>query len=112
MVAGLVGAVATVALGGALGISAGLLIVAGATGWAIAAAVASGGGTALSPVARIGLAMGITFGAVVVGQLGLWLYARTEGGVLTLPDYLAQTFGLLVPAQAAVAMAVAWLTAR
>lgn len=111
-VAGLAGAIATVVLGGALGISSGLLIVAGATGWAVAAAVASGGGGAARPAARIGLAVGITLGAVVVGQLGLWLYARTEGGVLTLPDYLAQTFGLLVPAQAAVAVAIAWLTAR
>ena len=50
--------------------------------------------------------------AVILGQLGLWLYARIEGGVLSLPDYLGQTFGFLVPLQFAAAMLVAWWTAR
>jgi hypothetical protein len=44
--------------------------------------------------------------------VGLWLYARTEGGVLALPDYLGQTFGLLVPIQVALALAIAWWSAR
>jgi hypothetical protein len=50
--------------------------------------------------------------AVLAGQVGLWLYAQTEGGVLTLPDYLGQTFGVLVPLQLVIAVALAWWTAR
>ena len=57
-------------------------------------------------------AVGIAIGSVGLGQLGLWLYARTEGGVLTLPDYLVQTFGVLVPLQAALAMGLSWWIAR
>jgi hypothetical protein len=49
---------------------------------------------------------------VGLGQIGLWLYARTEGGVLSLPDYLAQVFGGLVPLAFLVAIATAWWRAR
>ncbi len=49
---------------------------------------------------------------VALGQLGLWLFARSEGGVLPLVDYLGQTFGPLVPLQLLVAGAVAWWTSR
>ena len=50
--------------------------------------------------------------AVALGQLGLWWYAGTEGGVLPLVDYLAETFGLLVPLQALLAAGFAWWGAR
>jgi len=54
----------------------------------------------------------VTLGAVALAQLGIWLYARSEGGALGLVDYLSQTFGPLVPLQFVVAGAVAWWTAR
>ena len=118
MVAGdavaLIGAAATVVLGGLLAVSAGLLVVAAAAGWGIGQAVVLGGGTSLG--ARRGLrpwvAVTSALLGVAVGQVGLWWYAGAEGGVLPLADYLGQTFGVLVPLQAAVALAIAWWTAR
>ena len=50
--------------------------------------------------------------AILLGQVGLWLFARSEGGVLSPIDYLAQTFGVLVPLQVLAAAAAAWWTAR
>jgi hypothetical protein len=50
--------------------------------------------------------------AVALGQLGLWAYARSEGGVLGPIDYLAETFGVLVPLEFLAASVVAWATAR
>lgn len=111
-VAGIAGAAATVVLGGMLAITAGLLVVAAATGYAVAAAVRMGAGTSLTRTARRWTALALAVDAVILGQLGLWLYARIEGGVLSLPDYLGQTFGFLVPLQFAAAMLVAWWTAR
>lgn len=112
LLAGLAGSAATVALGGVLGVSAGLLVVAGASGWAIAAAMRFGGGASIGKGTLARLAVAIAVCALAVGQVGLWLYARSEGGVLALPDYLAQTFGLLVPVQAALMIGIAWWTAR
>jgi hypothetical protein len=48
----------------------------------------------------------------VVGQLGLWLYALTEGGVLGPIDYLGEVFGLLVPLELGVAAVIGWMSAR
>ena len=50
--------------------------------------------------------------SVLVAQIGIWLYARAEGGALGLVDYLAQTFGPLVPLQFAIAALVAWWSTR
>jgi hypothetical protein len=106
---GLAGAVATVVLGGALGVSAGLLVVATATGWGIGTATRVGGGSTIAPPSRRWIAVGVAVAAVVLGQIGLWLYAGTEGGVLSLPDYLGETFGPLVPLQVVLAaVAAAW----
>jgi hypothetical protein len=107
LLAGLSGAVATTVLGGVLAVSAGLLIVALATGWAMAVGLRAGGGPHLVPARRIRLALVLVTAAVTLGQIGLWLYARSEGGVLGPFDYLAETFGLLVPLQ----LVIAWITA-
>ena len=48
----------------------------------------------------------------MAGQVGLWLYAGSEGGVLSLVDYLGETFGPLVPLQVVIAPAAAWMAAR
>jgi len=111
-IAGLAGALATILLGGVLGLAAGLLVVAGATGWGIGTASVAAGRGAVGAQRRPLVAAGLALGSVVAGQLGLWLYARSEGGVLALPDYLGQTFGLLVPLQAVLVIGVAWWTAR
>jgi hypothetical protein len=110
--AGLAGAAATVVLGGLLTVSAGLLVAAAATGWATGVATRVGGGATFRPPPRVVVAVLLAALAVTAGQLGLWLYARTEGGVLSLPDYLGQTFGVLVPLQLGIAVALAWWTAR
>jgi hypothetical protein len=96
-------------LGGVLLVTAGLVVVAGAGGWAIALAIRVGAGPTIARSRRRWLAGGLAVAAVIIGQLGLWLFARTEGGVLPPIDYLAQTFGVLVPLQAlAAALAAAW----
>ena len=109
---GLVLAAAITVLGGVLLITAGLIAVAGLGGWAIAVAVRAGGLDAVAPPRRAALAVGLAAAAVAAGQLGLWLFARYEGGVLGPVDYLAETFELLVPLQFLFAIAAAWLAAR
>ena len=106
-----VGLVITV-LGGVLLVSAGLVVIALAGGWAVANALRTGAGAALGRDRRRWLAIGLALVAVALGQLGLWLLARNEGGVLSLVDYLAQTFGILVPLQALAAILAAGWTAR
>lgn len=113
--AALVGAAAIVVLGGALAISAGLVVVAAALGYAVGlAVVVEGPGPAAtrSWPARPWVAAVLAGLGGLLGQLGLWLFARFEGGVLPLVDYLGQTFGALVPLELLVAVAAAWWRAR
>jgi hypothetical protein len=109
--AGAIGAFVTIVLGGFLSQTAGLLAVAAATGWAIGTASVAGART-MDRRTRMVVSVGIAVVAVIVAQLGLWLYAASEGGVLSLPEYLGQTFGLLVPLQAVLAVGLAWWAAR
>jgi hypothetical protein len=109
---GLALAAAITVLGGVLLITAGLIAVAGIGGWAVGLAVRAGGPAAVASSRRRALAAGLAAAAVLAGQLGLWLFARYEGGVLGPVDYLAETFELLVPLQFLFATAAAWLAAR
>jgi hypothetical protein len=111
-VAGIAGAVAIVLLGGVLAISAGLVVVAGATGWGVGAALKVGAGDLIAVRRRVVLAVVIALVAVVLAQIGLWQYALREGGVLPLVDYLGEVFGPLVPIEAVAAVVLAWLAAR
>ncbi len=111
-VVGVVGAAAITFLGGVLAISSGLIVAAGAIGWAVGVALHFGAGGRLAVGRRMRLAIGLALLAVALGQLGLWAYARTEGGVLGPLDYLAETFGVLVPLELLAAWIVAWATAR
>jgi hypothetical protein len=109
LLAALVVAAAITVVGGVLLVSAGLVIVAAAGGWAVAIALKIGAGPTIPRNSRIWLATGLALAAILLGQVGLWLFARSEGGVLPIVDYLAQTFGPLVPLQAiAAAVAAAW----
>jgi len=105
-------AVAITVAGGMLLVSAGLVVLAAAGGWAVAIALKVGAGDTIPRSRRTWIAAGLALAAVLVGQLGLWLFARTEGGVLPLVEYLGQTFGPLVPLQALAAAAVAYWSAR
>jgi hypothetical protein len=105
-------AIATVLFGGGLTITAGLLVLAAAFGRLIALAVAWGGGAGLASGTRRALVVGLVVAGFVLGQLGIWAYGRAEGGVMAPLDYLLTTFGIVVPLQLGIALAVAWWTAR
>jgi hypothetical protein len=111
-IAAIAGAALTVVLGGVITLTAGLVGVAIATGWAVAAGLRFGAGSHLAGSRRAWIAVVMALVAVALGQLGLWLYARTEGGVLPLPEYLGEVFGILVPIQAVFAALAAWVSAR
>jgi asparagine N-glycosylation enzyme membrane subunit Stt3 len=106
------GAAAITLAGGLVTITAGLLVVAAVVGWAVAVAVAYGAGASLRGRARAWISVLTALISVGLGQVGLWLLARGEGGVLPLIDYLGETFGILVPLQLAIAGLVAWLRSR
>lgn len=110
--AAVVGVVVIVGLGGALAVSAGLLVVAAAIGYAVALATKAGAGATLPGSRRVWVVVALAVGAVSLGQVGLWLYGRSEGGVLALPDYLATVYGVLVPLQLVVAAITGWWTGR
>jgi hypothetical protein len=113
-VVSLAGAIALVVVGAILTLTAGLLIAAGATGAAAGlvlarAAVPDDGA---HPVARrtlAWLAILLAIAAVAVAALVTWLIAQREGGTLGLLDYLNETCGLFIPAEAAIAaVTAAW----
>ena len=106
--AALGGALLTVLLGGVVALSAGLLVVAAAAGNVVGWVTRIGAGTSLEPRRRVVIAVVLALAGVALGQVGLWWYAGTEGGVLPLVEYLATTFGILVPVQAALAVGFAW----
>jgi hypothetical protein len=110
--AGAIGSAASIALFAVASVSAGLLVVAALTGLFVAQGLRIGGGAEIPP--RLGriLAVATAIESVLVAQIGIWLYARAEGGALGLVDYLAQTFGPLVPLQFAIAALVAWWSTR
>jgi len=112
VVAALLGGGVIVVLGGAFAISAGLLVAAAALGYAVAVALLAGAGDTLAKPRRPWIAAGLALFGAALGQVGLWLYARNEGGVLAPIDYLAETFGALVPLELLLAAGVAWWRAR
>lgn len=111
-VAAILGAVAIVLLGGILAVSAGLIVIAGAMGWGVATALRYGAGEHIASRRRVVGAVGLSVVAVGLAQLGLWQYARTEGGVLAPIEFLSEVYGPLVPLELGVAVALAWLAGR
>jgi hypothetical protein len=99
---GLVGAAIVVLLGGPLSMTAGLLAVSVVVGLIV--------GAILRP--RTLLAVAIAVGSVVVGLLGVWLFARSEGGVLDPLDYFAEVQGPLAPIQLLFAALAAVVSSR
>jgi hypothetical protein len=110
--AAVAGALAITVAVGLLTITAGLLVVAAVIGWAVAVAVAYGADATVRPRTRAALSALIALVGVGLGQVGLWLVSRREGGVLPIIDYLAEVFGILVPLQLAIAGLVAWWRSR
>ena len=105
------GAAVITVSGGILAMTAGLLVIAAALGWAVATALSSSPGNDAA-VRRQAIAASLATVGVALGQLGLWLVARQEGGTLGLIEYLAEVFGILVPLQLVIAVVVAWWRAR
>jgi hypothetical protein len=101
-VAAIAGSAAMVALGGPASITAGLLVV------AIVVGVLVGRGLR----GRGGIAAGLAVLSVAIGYVGIWLFARSEGGVLGLFDYLFEVDGVLPLIAVALAATSAWLAAR
>jgi hypothetical protein len=108
----LVGAAAVVVLGGVATVTTGLIVVAGTIGFGVAVALQLGAGGRLARGRRIMLAVALTLFSVGLGQVGIWQYALTEGGVLPLVDYLGEVFGPLVIVEFVVGGVVAWVAAR
>ena len=68
------GAVAIVVLGGVLTLTEVLLIVSGFTGLGVGLALRWGAAEHLAGRRRVSVALALAFGAVALGQLGLWQY--------------------------------------
>lgn len=79
------GTLAFVVLGGALAMTAGLIVVAGLLGWLT--------GLLVRPPVRAAAMAAV---AVAAGLLGIWLFGRWEGGVLDPIAYFAEVQGLVV----------------
>jgi hypothetical protein len=109
---GIAGAALIVAFGGVLGVTLGLVVLAILIGRFVTLALLAGGGATITARARTAIAVGIAVLAVLLGQLGIGLYAGSQAGLPGVLDYLAQAFGWLVPLQVAVAALVAGWTAR
>ena len=108
---GVAALVAVAAIGGS---TVGLLFISGVlgagVGLVLARAAAPRNDARPMPRRRVTwLAVALAIGAVAVADVAIWVYARGEGGTLTLPDYLLTTFGPFVPGEAIVAaVAAAW----
>ncbi|HSL76296.1 MAG TPA: hypothetical protein VK867_05085 [Candidatus Limnocylindrales bacterium] len=110
VVAAMAGGIGIAVGGGLLTITAGLIAIAAVVGWLVAVALTlgAGPGTRAERPRRRWVAAVIALTGVALGQVGLWLIARGEGGTLGAVDYLAEVFGALVPAELILAAAVAW----
>lgn len=102
MAAAAIGAVAIGVLGGALSLTAGLLAASALVGWVI--------GRLVRPSLALGIVLAV--GSVGLGLIGIWLFARSEGGVLPLVDYLADVQGVLAPLDMVVAGLAAAVAGR
>jgi hypothetical protein len=112
LLSALAGGAIIVVLAGPLGVGAGLLVAAAAIGRLVGLSVLEGARGTLGVTSRVGLSVTLSVLAVAVGETGTWMFARAEGGILDLPDYLAQVHGWIVPGQVVLAATVAWWTAR
>ncbi|HET7028170.1 MAG TPA: hypothetical protein VFI28_10815 [Candidatus Limnocylindrales bacterium] len=107
----LLGAILAI-LGGPVSLSAGLAVVAFFLGRLVGTMVRVGAAGTLSSPARVSLAIALSLAGVALGQLGIWVFARSEGGTLDLGAYLFDAFGPLVPLEFMIATLSAWWSAR
>lgn len=108
MVAADLGAVALV-VGGVIGVTAGLVVIAAVVGVAVGMSLRVRAGTP-RPVRVVATALAL--GGVGLGWVLLWFVAMFEGGALGPIDYLVQAYGILVPVSLGLCGAGAWIAAR
>ena len=58
------------------------------------------------------MALVVTLLWFAVAQVAAWIYARNEGGVLPILDYLIAVYGPIVPLVAISSVLAAWWSAR
>jgi len=111
-----IGGAAFFVLAGPLSVDTGLLVVGVAVGWAVGIAVRTGAARARIPAGGSGTravgAVLLAVAACVAGWVGAWAWSHVQGGVLGPIDFLAQVYGLLVPAQLLFAAAGAAVGSR
>ena len=99
-----------------MSVDTGLLVVGVAVGWAVGIAVRAGAAGARVPAGGSGMraarAVLLAVVACVAGWAGAWAWSHVQGGVLGPVDFLAQVYGLLVPAQLLFAAAGAAVGSR
>jgi hypothetical protein len=113
ILAAVAGAILLTFVGAILASTAGLLFVAGAVGATVGLVLARAALPAANampvPRSRVAwLSVGLSVLAVALAAVATWAYARSEGGTLGLIDYLFETFGPFVPAEAVIASVTAW----
>ena len=110
--AGVIALAVYVGLAGPFSFTAGLVVVAIFAGRMIGLSAKAGGGTAVTSDRAVVVALLITLAWFVGAQIATWLFARSEGGVLSPVDYLGQVFGPVVPLVAIASVLAAWWSAR
>jgi hypothetical protein len=111
VVAGVVGGATLIVLASPLALSEPLVIVAGLAGIAIGLAARWGAGSIVNRTRAKRIAAVVAALTIVVVEVVVWQLALAQGGVLPLVDYLAETFGLVVPLELVAAVVGAWATA-
>jgi len=99
-------------LAGPFAFTAGLVVAGIFAGRMIGLSARAGGGTAITSDQSVLIAIVTTLGWFVLAQLAAWLYARGEGGVLPILEYLLDVFGPVVPLVAMGSVLAAWWSAR
>ena len=109
----LIGVLAFLVLAIPFAFSAGLLVVPVFMARLVGLFVRQGAGDQLSSAARSLCAIVLVLGGVAVANVLVWAWAGHEGGVLSLPDFLNETYGLaLVALQFILGTLSAWWSAR
>jgi hypothetical protein len=99
-------------LSGPLAFDSGLVIIGIFAGRVIGLTAKAGGGATVTSDGRVVIALLVTLGWFIAAEVGTWLYARSEGGVLPILDYLLQAYGPIVPLVAIASVLAAWWSAR
>jgi hypothetical protein len=110
--AAVIGLAVYLGFAGPLAFSSGLVVVAIFAGRTIGLAARAGAGRTVPSDQRMRVAVAIALAWFVLAHVAVWLYARNEGGVLPILDYLLETFGLIVPLSGIAAVLAAWWSAR